>query len=80
MLMNGGTLIFSPVSRMAGLSCACAVAPLMLGSVSTTFSSTVAGNSRVSALPSWNVTLALLPSLRYSGRSPTMSAASVIWS
>ena len=36
MPMNGGTVIFRPVSQIAGLYCACAVAPLIAGSVSVT--------------------------------------------
>src|SRR5262245_25689634 len=52
MPMNGGTLIFRPVSNVAGLVCAAAVAPFTLGSVSTTFNSTVAGSSRLIGVPS----------------------------
>ena len=42
LLMNGGTVTLAPVSRIAGLYCAAAVAPFTDGSVSTTSSSTVA--------------------------------------
>jgi hypothetical protein len=42
-LTNAGTLATSPVSRVAGLTWAAAVAPLMPGTVSTTFKSTVSG-------------------------------------
>ena len=44
-LTNGGTCTTSPVSSVAGLSCALAVAPLMAGVVSTTVRSTVCGSS-----------------------------------
>ena len=64
MLMNDGTVIFRPVSSVAGLYCAAAVAPFTDGSVSITFSSTVFGNSRLNGLSSWNVTLASSFSLR----------------
>src|SRR5947209_17976938 len=50
MLTNGGTVILRPVSSVAGLYCAAAVAPLTDGSVSVTFSSTVAGRSRLIGL------------------------------
>ena len=39
-LMNGGTLTTSPVSSVAGLTWLLAVAPLMPGTVSSTFRST----------------------------------------
>src|SRR6516162_4390449 len=62
MLTNGGTVILRPVSSVAGLNWAAAVAPLTDGSVSLTWSSTVAGRSREIGLPSYNTTWALLPS------------------
>ena len=43
--MNGGTRVFSPVSRVASFCWLVAVAPLMPGGVSVTFRSTVFGNS-----------------------------------
>jgi hypothetical protein len=43
-LTNGGTLTTRPVSSVAGLTCALAVAPLMPGAVSVTFRSTVTGS------------------------------------
>src|SRR5437763_6960549 len=44
-LMNGGTCTTSPVSSVAGFTCALAVAPLMPGTVSLTTRSTVCGSS-----------------------------------
>ena len=43
--MNGGTRVFSPVSRTASFIWLVAVAPLMPGAVSVTFRSTVFGRS-----------------------------------
>src|SRR5262249_35469394 len=43
LLMKDGTVTTRPVSRVAGLTCADAVAPLMPGTVSATFRSTVVG-------------------------------------
>jgi hypothetical protein len=63
-LINDGTVIFRPVSRVAGFYCAAAVAPFTEGSVSMTFSSMVLGNSRLNGLSAWNVTLASSFSLR----------------
>src|SRR5262249_40443966 len=44
-LTNGGTCTTSPVSSVAGLTCALAVAPLMPGTVDVTTRSTVGGSS-----------------------------------
>ena len=44
-LTNGGTWMTRPVSSVAGLTCALAVAPLMPGTVSLTTRSTVGGSS-----------------------------------
>ena len=42
-MTNDGTVTTRPVSSVAGLTCAAAVAPLMPGTVSVTFRSTVSG-------------------------------------
>src|SRR5919201_6908953 len=44
-LTNGGTCTTRPVSSVAGFTCALAVAPLIPGTVSCTFRSTVGGSS-----------------------------------
>src|SRR5271157_5981934 len=53
-LMNGGTCTTSPVSVFAALVTLLAVADFNPGSVSTTVSSTVCGNSTPTAFPSKN--------------------------
>src|SRR5262245_27433498 len=77
---KGGTWIFRPVSSVAGLYWAAAVAPFRAGSVSVTVRVTVAGSSMLRALLSWKVTEALSFSFRYWISSLTISSASVIWS
>src|SRR5262249_58800453 len=80
MLMNGGTVIFSPVSVIAGLYWAAAVAPFTDGSVWTTFCSTVGGSSMSRGLPSYIVSLTVSFSFRYFIWSPSSSVGSGYWS
>jgi hypothetical protein len=69
-----------PVSIFAGLSCACAVAPLMAGFVSVISRSTVVGRLSEMTL-SWKMTVYTSRlSRRYPAASPTWSASRVIWS
>src|SRR5690606_39351687 len=59
-VMNSGTLISAPVSRVAGLVPPVERSPCRPGSVCATVSSTEAGSSTYSAVPSLNATVTIV--------------------
>ena len=78
--MNSGTWISAPVSTVAGLVPALERLPCRPGSVWVTVSTTDAGSSTESGVPSWKETMQSVPSSRYFALSPTRLFGIMIWS
>ena len=78
--MKGGTFTTRPVSILAGLFWFETDAPLMAGSVSTTFISTIMGSSMPTGRPSYISILSLMFGIRYGTASPSTSSDSPICS